>query len=129
METSLTDATDVGLGCRQDRSRQMKCASRILAARNERRKFFPPVMFGEPAWEMLLALYAAECQGPRPTVTSLCQNSGFPLTTALRWLHFLEGERLVSRESSPVDKRVYYLDLTEKARLALDELLLEIQSR
>jgi DNA-binding MarR family transcriptional regulator len=108
-----------------DRSHQVKRASRILAARQQRRKYFSPEIFGEPAWEMLLALYVAEERGPRLTVTRLCHNSGFPLTTALRWLHFLEAEHLVTRVASPVDKRIFYLDLAANARSALDRLLLE----
>jgi DNA-binding MarR family transcriptional regulator len=74
---------------------------------------------------MLLVLYVSEQQSQRLTVTTLCQNSGFPVTTALRWLHFLEADRLVSRTPSPVDRRIFYLDLTEKARSALDRLLLQ----
>jgi DNA-binding MarR family transcriptional regulator len=107
------------------RSLQLQRATRILAARQARRKFFSPAMFGEPAWELLLVLYLADEQCTRLTITSLCHNSGFPSTTALRWLHFLEGKQLVSRVPSPVDKRIHYVDLTDTARLALDRYLLE----
>lgn len=123
MSQTLTDEIDARYCF--DRSRQLKRASRILAARQERRKFFSPDMFGEPGWEMLLVLYVAEEREPRPTVTKLCQNSGFPLTTALRWLHFLEADHLVIRIPNPVDKRIFYLDLTDNARSAMDRLLLE----
>jgi hypothetical protein len=122
MDSTLTD-TDVRHGF--ERARQLKRASRILAARQARRDFFSPEIFGEPGWEMLLVLYLAEGGGPRQTVTKLCRSSGVPLTTALRWLHFLEADHLVMRTASPVDKRISYLELTEEARSALDRLLLE----
>jgi DNA-binding MarR family transcriptional regulator len=125
MNASLGDEVDVRSSLTNDRSRQLERASRLLAARQERRKFFPGGIFGEPGWEMLLVLYVSEQQSQRLTVTTLCQNSGFPVTTALRWLHFLEADRLVSRTPSPVDRRIFYLDLTEKARSALDRLLLQ----
>lgn len=121
---ALMDQIDAHSGISPDRSRQLECASKILAARRERRKLFPPGMFGEPAWEMLLALYLAGGQGARLSVSSVCHNSGFPATTALRWLHFLESKQLVNRNSSPIDKRIYYVDLTDRARMALDRLLL-----
>lgn len=125
MNSSSADDMDVRADLHADRSNQLKSASTILAARHWRKNHFPASMFGEPAWEMLLSLYLAEGQQPRLTVTSLCQNSGFPQTTALRWLHFLEAEHLVMREPSMVDKRLYYIDLTETARRALDRFLLE----
>jgi DNA-binding MarR family transcriptional regulator len=125
MNSSLADKMRARAELETDRSDQLRSASRILAARQWRKKYFPASMFGEPAWEMLLSLYLAESGGPRLTVTSLCHNSGFPQTTALRWLHFLEAEHLVRREPSTVDKRIYYIDLSETARRALDRFLLE----
>jgi hypothetical protein len=125
MNASLTYDIEVDENLGHGRARQQDIAARLIAARHARRKFFPSALFGEPGWEMLLLLYVAKEQGQRTSVTTLCHNSGFPPTTALRWLHFLEAKQLVHRDASPVDKRIYYLDLTEKARLALDRLLLQ----
>jgi DNA-binding MarR family transcriptional regulator len=125
MNASLTYDIEVDENLGHGRARQQEIASRLIAARHARRKFLPSALFGEPGWEMLLLLYVAKEQGQRTSVTTLCHNSGFPPTTALRWLHFLEAKQLVHRDASPVDKRIYYLDLTEKARLALDRLLLQ----
>ena len=47
-------------------------------------------MFGEPAWDMLLALYFTEDAGPRQTVGRLIKMSNAPTTSALRWVHYLE---------------------------------------
>ena len=101
----------------------------IVEMRQHRRSFFPPAIFGEPAWEMLLALYIAEEHGPKLSVTSLCQKSGSAPTSALRWVHFLEAKQLICRAASPVDRRISYVDLTDKARLALDQFLLEMPVR
>lgn len=107
------------------RTLRLQRATRILARRGARRKFFSPAIFGEPAWELLLKLYLAEEEGGKLTITNLCQNSGFPTTTALRWLHYLEADRLVRREASLVDNRIYYVHLNVKARMALHQFLLE----
>jgi DNA-binding MarR family transcriptional regulator len=77
-------------------------------------------MFGEAAWDMLLALYVTEMSGARHTVSGLVDLSGVPPTTALRWLDFLEQEQLVARRPNPLDGRVFFIEITEKAREALD---------
>ena len=73
-------------------------------------------MFGEAAWDMLLALYATDQSGGRHSVTGLVNLSGVPPTTALRWLNFLEKEQLVTRTPNPHDGRVFRVELTEEAR-------------
>jgi DNA-binding MarR family transcriptional regulator len=77
-------------------------------------------MFGEPAWDMLLALYVSEQSGPRHTIVKLVAQAAAPATTALRWLEYLDKERLVVRHSNPIDRRATFIELSDKARLALD---------
>jgi len=105
----------------QDREALVERARKAFVNRARRSRHFNGVMFGEAAWDMLLALYVAEKSKARHTVTGLCDLSGLPPTTALRWLDFLENkEELVTRSPNPTDKRVYRLALTDKARDALD---------
>lgn len=98
-------------------------ARRLFLHRRERLKRLNPAMFGEPAWDMLLALYFTEDAGPRQTVGRLIKMSNAPTTSALRWVHYLEKEQLVVREAHPHDRRVMFLDLTSKARELLEDYL------
>lgn len=69
-------------------------------------------LFGEPAWDMLLDLYINHARKRRVPVTSLCQASSRPITTALRWITELQTRGLVSRCDSSQDNRVSYVELT-----------------
>jgi DNA-binding MarR family transcriptional regulator len=96
-------------------------ARKTFLNRARRSHHFNPAMFGEAAWDMLLALYVTEKSKSRLTVTRLCRLSGVSPTTALRWLEFLEKkEKLVSRAPNPIDRRVFRIALTDKARDLLD---------
>jgi DNA-binding MarR family transcriptional regulator len=103
----------------------LKLARAILRARRRRCKMFNPSMFGEPAWDMMLTLYASMTDGPRLSVGRLSSLSGAAPTTALRWLDYLEMERLVVRESNPDDRRSDFVDLTDKGRSAIEQYLSE----
>ena len=103
-----------------DRAILVERARQTFVNRTRRSRNFNSVMFGEAAWDMLLALYVTE-HSTRHTVTGLVNLSGVPPTTALRWLDFLEKkEELVTRFPSLSDGRVHLVELTDKARDALD---------
>jgi DNA-binding MarR family transcriptional regulator len=105
----------------RDRGVLLERARQTFVNRAQRSRFFSGAMFGEAAWDMLLALYVTEQSGARHTVSGLVNLSGVPPTTALRWLDFLENkEQLVARKPNPVDKRVFLVELTDKGREALD---------
>ena len=107
-------------GVSPDRKSLAENARLTFANRSVRSEFFNKDMFGEAAWDMLLALYVAEQSGSRYTVSGLASLSGVATTTALRWLDFLQTEELVARQSSTIDKRVFYIELTDKGREGLD---------
>jgi DNA-binding MarR family transcriptional regulator len=88
--------------------------------RRSRSSVFPRSMFGEPAWDMLLALYILDVSGQRQTIGSLLQFSGVSISTAKRWLNFLAAHGLVRRTDHPTDLRTAYVSLTPKAREKLD---------
>ena len=103
-----------------DRAILVERARQTFVNRARRGRNLNSVMFGEAAWDMLLALYATE-HSTRYTVTGLVNLSGLPHTTALRWLDFLEKkEELVTRSPSLSDRRIHHIELTDKARDALD---------
>jgi len=103
----------------------VKQAREILRSRRRRGKFFNPSMFGEPAWDMLLILYAGMTDGRPISVGGLSSLSGAAPTTALRWLDYLEMDRLVAREPNPADRRSDFVDLTDKGRAAMEQYLSE----
>lgn len=119
-ETTTLAAGNVHPIRNQDRLARVKRAQQIYVDRVRRSKVFKSVMFGEAAWDMLLALYITDESSARHTVTGLVNLSRVAPTTALRWLEFLENEQLVSRASKLSDKRVTLIELTDKARELLD---------
>jgi DNA-binding MarR family transcriptional regulator len=96
---------------------------RIFEFRRRRAEVFGKGMFGEPAWDMLLALYMEASSGPKVTVGRLSEMTDTAQTTAIRWLDYLENHGLVRREPHPTDRRAVRVELTGKGRSALDELL------
>jgi DNA-binding MarR family transcriptional regulator len=97
----------------------------ILKARLDRSRFIPSDLLADPAWDMLLALYAAELGQQRVPVSSLCMASNVPMTTALRWIAHLEREKLIERGPDPLDARRFFLSLTRKAAEALAQYFAE----
>lgn len=107
-----------------DRTELARRAAALLKVRRARNDLLGAAFFGEPAWDMLLALYVAESNGTKTTVSGLA-GSECPHTTGLRWLQALEAEQLVKRAPSPTDKRMSFVALTPEAVEAIDRLLCE----
>lgn len=99
---------------------------RVLHARRRRSRFFDPDLFADPAWDMLLELYALHLEQRRTNTTNLCVSSGVALTTALRWITKLEEQALVLRKELPNDGRVTWVELTPKGIRAMRNYLSEI---
>jgi DNA-binding MarR family transcriptional regulator len=83
-------------------------------------------MFGEPAWDILLALYVIDRDQRRLSTRQVTTLAGQPLTTALRWLDYLEQQELVERGANPFDQRVVYVELSARGRAAMDEYLTQL---
>lgn len=97
-------------------------ARRIYAIRRGRDAIFGNAqLFGEPAWDIMLDLYAALVENKRVSVSSACIGSAAPPTTGLRWLGVLADEGLVLREPDPDDQRRILVRLTERGARAMDE--------
>ncbi len=77
---------------------------RVQAARRARIKFFPAELFSDPAWDLLLELYACELGEQRVAVTELSAITGVAGTTSLRWICRLEADGLVIRTDDPLDR-------------------------
>jgi hypothetical protein len=87
----------------------------MIRARRLREQIFDAGLFADPAWDMLLDLFAAELEEKQISVSSLCVAAAVPSTTALRWIGILEKGGLVERRAAPEDRRKSYLFLTEVA--------------
>ena len=85
---------------------------RDIKARRSRDQFLPGHLFADPAWDMLLELYAAELDQTRVATSGLCDRAAVPSTTALRWINTLVREGLIDRRSDPLDARRIFVRLS-----------------
>ena len=90
-----------------------------LRARRLRDGFFGDGLFEDPAWDMLLDLFAAELEGKRVSISSLCIAAAVAPTTALRWLNRLVAEGLLERRPDPRDKRRAFVALSARGSGAM----------
>lgn len=120
--TGLSDLLSATSGA-TDRETLVSRARIVLSARRLRERYFNRIMFGEPAWDMLLALYVSEQSAGRLTMSRLSELVETPLTTVVRWVNILEEQRLVERQAHPTDRRTVFIRLLEKGRAALDSYL------
>lgn len=86
-----------------------------IRARRLRDQYFTPELFADPAWDMLLDLYAARLERSRVSVSSLCIAASVPPTTALRWIGTMHDAGLFEREADPVDRRRAHIMLSTRA--------------
>ncbi|MFZ5746895.1 MAG: hypothetical protein ACOY45_04465 [Pseudomonadota bacterium] len=93
---------------------------RYLRARRLRERLLPADLFADPAWDMLLDLYAAEFEGKRVFVTSACLAAVVPTTTGLRWISRLIEYGLIRRREDMGDGRRGVLEITPDARNAIN---------
>lgn len=67
----------------------------ILLARRGREAVLGSYLFSEPAWDILLELYAAELGARSMSVSDLARAIDTPESTTARWIDELEGRGLV----------------------------------
>lgn len=90
-------------------------AAQAYVARRARDESFGAnaILFGEPAWDILLELYSAQANGRDTSITSACFAAQVPNTTALRHLGNLEAHGLIVRRGDPDDRRRSVVRLSE----------------
>lgn len=96
-----------------------KAVRRMLRQRRMREQYFPADLFADPAWDMLLDLYAARLERQPVSVSSLCIAAAVPATTALRWIKTMTDAGLFLRKDDPDDGRRIFIALAEGAYDAL----------
>jgi len=94
---------------------------RLIKARRSRDCHFDPGLFADPAWDILLELYAAELGQVRVSVTSLCIGAAVPATTALRWVNALEKKGMIRRTPDFSDARRTFVSLTPETIESMEQ--------
>jgi DNA-binding MarR family transcriptional regulator len=87
-------------------------ANTVLEQRRLRRQFLPGELFHEPAWDMLLALFASRDDRMPMNIKALVSMSDAPVTTSQRWIEHLHKLKLIDRVTDPVDRRRVEISLS-----------------
>jgi len=98
-------------------------ARQILAGRKQRERFFDPVLFSNPAWDILLNLYLADADGQSVDLFESCGPSAVPHGVALRWLAYLKQEEMVIEIPDPAQTGRTVIQLSEQTRLTISAYL------
>jgi Winged helix DNA-binding domain len=92
----------------------------LLRARRLRDQILPGDLFADPAWDMMLDLMAAQLEGNRVSVSSLCIAAAVPPTTALRWIRQLTERGLLERHADSADGRRVFIALSPEGYHAIE---------
>jgi DNA-binding MarR family transcriptional regulator len=106
-----------------ERSGLARAARVVLRNRRLRSRYLPADLFADPAWDILLDLFAADAEGQAVSVTSACVAAAVPVTTAQRWLRELERQGLVQRSQDSGDRRRVLVRISGTGRDAIAQWL------
>jgi DNA-binding MarR family transcriptional regulator len=110
---------------REEARRQLlvERARATMEMRQLRHKFFNPAMFGEPAFDMLLALYVTNARPPIVSLRMLSPLIGVSQSSAVQWLKFLVSEGLAFSVGGDGDPGAIHAAITGKGRIVMGEYL------
>ena len=111
---------------RPTKQQLLRLACKLYDARRGRDRMFGNQLFGEPAWDMLLALYCLPSRGELLGVTSLAHAANVPPTTGLRWQKILLDQALIQRGPHVSDARQQLIGLTPKGRMLMERYLIRL---
>lgn len=100
-------------------SEEVQMVRAVRRARRGRSAFFAANLFSDPAWDMLLELYAAELEQRRISVTAVANAAGVAATTGLRWIETFAREGLITRRCDPLDARRVHISLSAHGAAAM----------
>lgn len=103
-------------------------ADKIYKERRLRDRIVGERLFGEPAWDMLLALYSFPARGEFLTVTGLSYAANVPQATGLRWQKVLLEQQMIERGPDSVDARKKFIRLTSTGKAMMDRILVRLFS-
>lgn len=103
-----------------------RLAAKLYDSRRARDQLFEDKLFGEPAWDMMLALYCFPRRGIFLSVMSLGRAANIPSTTGLRWQKLLEDRGLIMRGPADPLTREQLISLTETGRAIMTKYLVRL---
>jgi len=102
---------------------QARLAIALYQERRSRDAVLGNALFGEPAWDMLLDLYARQRLGKRTSMSDACLAAMVPHSTALRHLNRMLAEGLLTRETDRADGRRSWLQINNPLMAQIDDYL------
>lgn len=88
-----------------------------------RDKILPNFSSCSPFWSILIELYITKLQENKFCITDIVNVTNMPLTTVLRHIDLLQKDDLIRRERDTNDSRRFWLYLTDKGFLSVEEML------
>lgn len=94
----------------------------VLLVRGARHVVLGEGLFSDPAWDILLELYAARLGRRSMSLSELAQAIEAPSSTTGRWIAALEGRRLVSSTIDPANPSRVLVKLTTEGASKMEHL-------
>jgi hypothetical protein len=101
-------------------------AERLYAQRRARDQFFPAKLFGEPGWDLLLALFIALADGREPGLAEASRAAGGGATAGRSLVATMEEAGLVARMPAEDGRKRGAVRLTENGVERLCSYLIRI---
>jgi DNA-binding MarR family transcriptional regulator len=95
----------------------------ILAVRRGREAALGRELFSDPAWDILLELYAANLGQRRMALPDLARSIDVPESTTSRWITALANRRLVVSSNDANDPSRLWIELTSAGAAAMKRLV------
>lgn len=104
-------------------------AAWAVMARRLREEVIGGDLFSDPAWDILLDLYAALDRGDHVQLTSVASMAGVPPSTGRRWARKLVERGLLEREKDRRDQRQTYVRLTAKGQEIMTAFMVRLAAK
>lgn len=114
-QTGSLDDRDTAPGASEERAAARAWAERLYAERRRRDALFPDGLFGEPAWDLLLAMFIAREKGQAMILCKAYKSACVSDTTGRRLLDRMEEDGLITRRRAPRSRKMRVVELTDKA--------------
>lgn len=79
-----------------------------------------------PAWSLLIELLIAQLRKETRSVGTLTRAAGIRSTTALRWIDWLQGRRLIERHPDPRNRLRVFIGLSAEGRKIVRAMLVDV---
>jgi len=97
----------------------------ILALRRARSEILGEGLFSDPAWDMLLQLFAAKLRGSDVSLTDLVTD--VPDSTRARWAGLLQERGLITCRADALIPSVLWIELSARGSMKMSELLCSLR--